>query len=102
MPRTPPQGSEASDPLRDFGQDARSQCLLRFQKAGAQLGGATVSVAETKMATTPGPEPAPGFGWLVAAPHRLFFFLASLLLLIASTWWALVLPLRLVGLSMPG
>ncbi len=44
----------------------------------------------------------PGFGWLSAAPHRLFFFLASLLLLLASAWWAAVLVLRLFGTAMLG
>ena len=40
-------------------------------------------------------------GWVVAAPHRLFFFLGSLLLLLASLWWALVLLLRPFGIALP-
>ncbi len=44
----------------------------------------------------------PGFGWLSAAPHRLFFFLASIQLLLASLWWGVVLVLRLFGMNMPG
>lgn len=43
----------------------------------------------------------PGFGWLSAAPHRLFFFLASAQLLLASLWWGLVLALRWFGMTMP-
>lgn len=55
----------------------------------------------TNMQPSPGPRRA-GFGWLSAAPHRLFFFLASLLLLLASAWWAMVLVLRLFGTPMLG
>ncbi|MCX7142101.1 MAG: NnrS family protein [Proteobacteria bacterium] len=56
---------------------------------------------EPKAASFPMPQTA-GFGWLKAAPHRLFFFLASVLLLLASGWWSMVLVLRLLGVAMPG
>src|SRR5450756_1762874 len=56
--------------------------------------------AEAKPESNPGLDTA-GLKWIKAAPHRLFFFLASLLLLIASGWWAVVLVLRLFGMTMP-
>lgn len=43
----------------------------------------------------------PGLGWLMAAPHRLFFFLAMLGLVTVSLWWLAHLVARSAGVALP-
>lgn len=52
------------------------------------------------------PRSRPGLRWLLAAPHRLFFFMGTSLLILAMTLWALnvvarYLPVVLSGIQVP-
>lgn len=48
-----------------------------------------------------GGDSPPSLSWLLAAPHRLFFFLGMLGLLTASAWWLLQLLARSAGVALP-